>query len=178
MIFDVASAGYKSWSFPTFGIIFIVAGVGLVVLRKNLPGWWGKHPIASNVFAFFFLGFAALWTVTSFVVTYLDYSSLSDAENTNCAEVVEGVVTNFKPMPVSGHAMERFCVSGKCFEYSDYVISGGFNNTSSHGGPIREGLPVRVSYYGNSIIKLEVANKQTTNPAVQGTLRDKAAQRP
>jgi len=53
--------------------------------------------------------------------------------------------------------MERFCVSGVCFAYSDFVITSGFNNTSSHGGPIREGLPVRVTYVGDMIVKLEVA---------------------
>ena len=54
--------------------------------------------------------------------------------------------------------MERFCVSGTCFEYSDYVVTGGFNNTSSHGGPIRAGLPVRVSHVGDRIVKLEIAD--------------------
>jgi hypothetical protein len=53
--------------------------------------------------------------------------------------------------------MEKFCVNDHCFEYSDYVITGGFNNTRSHGGPIREGLPVRVTFIRNKIIKLEVA---------------------
>ncbi len=37
-----------------------------------------------------------------------------------------------------------------------------FNNAASRGGPIREGLPVRISHIGNTILKLEVpasANK-------------------
>jgi hypothetical protein len=156
VVFDIASEGYKSWSFPTFGFLFITIGIGLVLIRKNLPGWWGKHPTASNFFTFCFLSFSVLWTAVSFVTTYQDYVSLSTAEQTNRVHVAEGVVTNFKPMPATGHAMERFCVSNKCFEYSDYVITGGFNNTSSHGGPIREGLSVRVSYVGDSIIKLEI----------------------
>jgi len=70
--------------------------------------------------------------------------------------VVEGTVSRFVPMPVTGHAMERFCVHDTCFEYSDFVITSGFNNTSSHGGPIREGLPVRVTFVGNKIVKLEI----------------------
>jgi hypothetical protein len=157
IVFDIASVGYKSWDFPAHGLILVGAGAVLIAARKKLPGWWGKHPRASNVFAFFFFGFAVLWTLVSFFATYHNYTSLSIAEQTNRVHVVEGVVTNFKPMPVTGHAMERFCVSEACFEYSDYVITGGFNNTSSHGGSIREGLPVRVTFVGNSIVKLEVA---------------------
>lgn len=156
-VFDISAAGYKSWSFPAFGLIFIAAGIVLVLNRKMLPGWWRGHPRASNAFAFFFLGFAVLWIIVSFGATYRDYRGLTSAVENGTAKVVEGPVTNFKPMPVTGHAMERFCVKDDCFEYSDYVITGGFNNTSSHGGPIREGLPVRVTYVGCSIVKLEVA---------------------
>ena len=156
-VFDIATAGYKSWNLPVFGLIFVAAGAVLVAIGEKLPGWWAKHPRASNVFAFYFLGFAMLWTLISFFSTYGQYSSLSEARVVNDECVAEGTVTTFKPTPVTGHAMEGFRVAGKCFEYSDYVITGGFNNTSSHGGPIRDGLPVRVSYVGNKIVKLEVA---------------------
>ena len=156
VVFDITDAGYKSWTFPAYGLIFVAVGAVLVAFRKRLPGSWSKHPRASNVFAFSFFGFAVLRTLVSFVSTYNDYSSLRAEKETNRASVVEGIVTNFKPMPVTGHAMEKFCVQKVCFEYSDYVITGGFNNTSSHGGPIKEGLPVRVTYVGNSIVKLEV----------------------
>jgi hypothetical protein len=60
-------------------------------------------------------------------------------------------------MPYTGHAMESFCVQEQCFSYSDYVVTTGFHNTASHGGPIREGLNVRIEYIGNIILKLEVA---------------------
>jgi hypothetical protein len=65
-------------------------------------------------------------------------------------------------MPKSGHKMESFTVNGVKFEYSDFVVTPGFNNATSHGGPIREGLPVRISHIDNTILKLEVptsANK-------------------
>lgn len=156
-VFDVATAGYKSWTFPASGLIFIAIGAVLVANRKNLPGRWSKRPKASNAFAFFFLGFAVLWTLSSFLSTYGEYTTLSTASESDGRKVVEGAVTDFRPMPVTGHAMEKFCVSGACFEYSDYVITGGFNNTSLHGGPIREGLQVRVTYVDNAIVKLEIA---------------------
>jgi polyferredoxin len=161
VVFDITSAGYRTWSFAAFGLIFVAIGAILVTLavwRKALPfPWWSKRPTASKVFAFFFFSFAVVWTVSAFLSTYHDYSTLTTALKNGNAHVIEGLVTNFQPMPVTGHAMERFCVSVVCFEYSDYVVTSGFNNTSSHGGPIREGLPIRVTYFGNAILKLEVA---------------------
>lgn len=72
--------------------------------------------------------------------------------------VVEGIVTDFHPMPYSGHQMETFSVNGVQFSYSDYVIVPCFNNTASHGGPIRQGLHVRIAYSGDCILRLEVAS--------------------
>jgi hypothetical protein len=157
-VFDIATAGYKSWSFPAFGLIFVAIGALIVANRRNLPGAWSKRPKSSSAFSFFFLGFAILWTVTSFMSTYAEYRSLTQADTKHESRVVEGTVTEFKPMPVTGHAMEKFCVSDTCFEYSDYIVTGGFNNTSSHGGPIRAGLQVRVTYVDNTIVRLEVAD--------------------
>jgi hypothetical protein len=62
-------------------------------------------------------------------------------------------------MPYAGHAQKRFSVCGVPFSYSDYIETGGVNRSSSHGGPIRAGLWVRVSYVGNTIARLEVATK-------------------
>jgi hypothetical protein len=159
VVFDVSTAGYKAWNFALVGLVFSLVGISVVAFRHKLGGWWLTHPTASKLFAFFFLGFAVLWSSVSFVVTYRDYRTLLTAERTNALHVVEGVVSTFNPMPATGHSMERFCVAADCFTYSDFVISAGFNNTTSHGGPIRKGLAVRVSHLGNTIAKLEVADR-------------------
>ena len=67
---------------------------------------------------------------------------------------VEGTVADLKTVP----KMESFSVKGVCFNYSDDVITEGFNNMSSRGGPIRQGLYVRIWYVGNVILKLEAEN--------------------
>ncbi|MES2297270.1 MAG: hypothetical protein V4582_09520 [Pseudomonadota bacterium] len=154
-VFDIATAGFKSWDFPAFGLPFIAIGILLVANRKNLPSWWYKGPKERAVFPFVFLGLALLWTLFTFASTYTEYRSL--ASSVGKAQVVEGLVRNFKGMPPNGHGMETFCVSRACFEYSDYSIVAGFNNTATRGGPIREGRPVRITYVGNSILKLEIA---------------------
>jgi hypothetical protein len=87
----------------------------------------------------------------------LQYINLVRDISNNDYKVVDGIVTNFHPMPRSGHAVENFDVDGVHFFYSDYILNPGFNTTSSRGGSIREGLHVRISYIGNTIIKLEVA---------------------
>ena len=60
-------------------------------------------------------------------------------------------------MPYAGHSDESFVVGGRRFSYSDFVVTSGFHNAASHGGPIREGLYVRVTYLGNLILRLEIA---------------------
>jgi hypothetical protein len=75
----------------------------------------------------------------------------------NSANVTEGYVENFDPAPATGHKYESFTINGKKFRYSDYDISrGGFNQTQSHGGPMYEGRWVRISYVGDTILKIEV----------------------
>jgi hypothetical protein len=152
--------GYTGWHFASFGMVGVVIGAILVATvnrRGALPfNWWSSRPRASKRFAVYILIFSLFWTISALYGTYAQYAALKKAQENGTAQIVEGVVTHFKPMPATGHAMERFCVQTTCFSYSDYVVSAGFNNTSSHGGPIREGLPVRVTYVGAAIIKLEV----------------------
>jgi hypothetical protein len=90
------------------------------------------------------------------VISFLHYLYLLISALTGNYEVVQGQVEQFSPMPYEGHADESFVVKGKKFEYSDYSGVTGFHNTSSHGGPIRQGLQVRISYVDDTIIKLEV----------------------
>ena len=108
------------------------------------------------------IGFACLWSGLTFSTTFGQYTSLRSAYRRSQFSTVEGRVTNFRPMPYQGHQDECFSVQSQTFCYSDYVVTAGFNNSASHGGPVREGLPVRVSYIGNTIVRLEVANNSPT----------------
>jgi hypothetical protein len=154
-VFDVAQSGYRQWSFAASGLIFVAVGLALPILMRigifrKPPAWMQKW------FPSVFLGFAIFWTTSCFIATYTDYRRAVSAIRNNRAQVIEGVVTDFKPMPYTGHAMESFVVQGVRFDYSDYVITAGFNNTSSHGGPIREGLPVKIWHLGGEILRLDI----------------------
>ena len=158
-VFDVTRTHFGGYQFLAVGIALCVAGLAAVILRHRFPMWiWPKrlHHLASP-FAFGFLFLAIAFTLVSFSIIAAQGMNLRKAYAAGHAATVEGRVSGFVPAPYQGHADERFCVGSKCFEYSDYVITGGFNTTSSHGGPIKDGMPVRVTYVGDLIVKLEVA---------------------
>jgi hypothetical protein len=154
-VFDATRTGYRQWSFAAGGLIFVAVGLVLPMLMRigifpKQPAWMQKW------FPRVFLGFAIFWTATCFISTYVDYRRAVGAIRNNRAHMIEGVVRDFKPMPYTGHAMESFVVQGVRFEYSDYVITAGCNNTSSHGGPVREGLPVKIWYLRGEILRLDI----------------------
>ncbi len=60
-------------------------------------------------------------------------------------------------MPVNGHKDESFIVDGQRFTYSDFVGTAGFNHTRSQGGPIHNGIHVRIHHVGNEIARWEIA---------------------
>lgn len=155
VVFDLAEEGYRQWPLGAFGVLFIAVGVALLVIGPRLARGWMSARFY-RVFSLYFLGFAVVWTAAAFGATYREYRRLSAALETGQFEVVEGPVREFVPMPLAGHAMESFVVDGRRFEYSDYVVTAGFNNTASHGGPIAEGLQVRVSHVRGVIVRLEI----------------------
>ena len=158
-VFDAANEGYSTGWFPALGLILVAVG-GLLVfapalVQRVLPS--GLQGRSRTVFSWMFFAYALLWTVGTFLATYLQYRTAISCLNAGNCPVAEGPVTNFVPMPYGGHAMERFTVDGRDFSYSDYHVTPGFRNTASHGGPIHEGLYVRITYSGNVILRLEVA---------------------
>ncbi|WP_419690138.1 hypothetical protein ACN22W_37605 [Burkholderia theae] len=158
ILFDYANSGFANWAVLAFGPCLVAVGIVVVRFRNDLPVQ--APAFMRKVFPFVWLGFAIMWTAIAFGSTYGTTHCLRSAIAAGEVRMVEGEVSAFEPMPYAGHAMERFCVGQACFPCSDYVMTGGFNNTASHGGPIRAGLPVRVNYVDDVIVKLEVATEK------------------
>ena len=117
------------------------------------------------------VGAILLFALMEIFTIYSAWSEMSADSACNSAfksgqySVIEGTVEDFRPMPYEGHANEQFHVGSVRFSYSDYEDRPGFNQSSSHGSPIREGLKVRISYsddcseWPKTILKLEVQPK-------------------
>jgi hypothetical protein len=70
------------------------------------------------------------------------------------AEVTTGVVYDARG---SNWSWECFSVAARVFCYADEASYVGFHQTAANGGPIRNGIQVRVTSIGNAIVRLEIA---------------------
>lgn len=152
VVFDLSQKGLQWW-FPAFGLVFVAIG-GVIIWLGRRNRW----PLPRSIVGYFMVGFACLWSGLAFATMLPEYLNLRSAYRQGHFSITEGFVTNFRPMPYEGHQSECFSVQSETFCYSDYVVSAGFNNSASHGGPIRDGVPIRVSYIGNTIVRLEIRN--------------------
>jgi hypothetical protein len=173
-VFDVVDAGFREWIFSLFGLMPIAVGVIILAFRRiiraaGVPDLEFKGFLSwpSRAFPFAFIGFGILWAAVTFFPMYAEYQSHKELAQQNRCRVVEGPVQNFVPMPYGGHAQESFSVAGVPFRHSDFNITGGFNNTSSHGGPVSGDSYVRICSdpAGNVILRLEIRD-------FKGELRD------
>ncbi|WP_461535268.1 hypothetical protein [Spongorhabdus nitratireducens] len=133
----------------------------MLLIYKKAPDFSEQHLSISRQYVkklcVSCIGFAVFIAVASTSNIYNKKQTLRALYEQGRFHVVEGIVEDFDPMTSRGNKNESFTVNGVMFKYSGYRITQGFNQTASEGGPVREGLPVRVSYIDqdNTIIKLE-----------------------
>jgi hypothetical protein len=150
-LFDITQKGFP-WLFDTGGLI--IGALGIVVIRRKKASYKWALGIAA---------FGILWSLVSFSASYNQRRDALQVYAAGQYLIVEGPVESYQEEPVGKG--ECFSAQGKRFCYSDFVIVPGFNNAAWHGGPIRPGLPVRVSYVGDTILKLEVRSDMAPSTA-------------
>ena len=147
-VFDVLDSRFKDWTFSAFGLVFVAVGIVIFffpnMIRVTGIPYLNVQSGFQTFFRYSFIGFAILWTSISFFTTYSQYLRHKALAEEGRCRVVEGPVEHFIPMPYAGHSQETFSVDGVPFRYSDFIVTDGFNNTSSHGGPINSDSYVRI----------------------------------
>jgi len=128
---------------PSFTWWFPAAGLGVAIGALVVGRFWGR---SGRVFTYLVAGAGVLWALGAGATVYGFHDEARAAAKSPSTPLVEGVVEDFHPAPYEGHQDESFSVGGVRFAYSDYVITGGFRQSSSHGGPIHQGLVVRIRY--------------------------------
>ena len=158
-VFEVTDKGFEM--ITLMPLLFVVIGIGISWFNIKYNKSTSSKRTFTIVFGFIFSGFALLMLLLTLPSEITNRNRTQRIFENKEYKVVEGKIENFHPMPYSGHDHESFTVNGVHFEYSDYYIFYGFNNTASHGGPLKgNGQEVRLSYITvdgeNRILKIEL----------------------
>jgi hypothetical protein len=155
--FDVGVQGYQTWRYAVTPVVFAIAMTGIAFLPSSSLSRFGRP---SPGFYRLVSGLAAIALLAHGVglltETRREYNSLSAALRAKHYAVVEGLVADFVPGGPGGHGDETFRVGGVPFRYSAATITSAFHRTKPYGGPIREGLGVRIASVNGAIARPEL----------------------
>lgn len=148
LAYDIAQSGFDVW--PALLVAWIITALlALEVRYPFIP--YISPPFAQKTMRL--LVFFIVLSVTIIGTCYSIYSywSVLQAIKNQRVSKIEGIVTKFR----ASATIERFCVQDTCFAYPTSLTNVGFRQLSSNGGPIHEGLNVRVIFIGDIITHLE-----------------------
>jgi hypothetical protein len=159
VLYDVGRQGYQTWrdaSLPA--LVTIVALLLGFIARKTVrdspePRWRAYSRVARLVA---FLGLVG--TFASLIYTWHEFHQYSGALNSGKYRNTTGIVTSFVPERSDGHPRESFQLDNVRFEYSSSDVTSAFHRTVGTGGPLREGLSVRIADVDGRIVRLEAIN--------------------
>jgi len=69
---------------------------------------------------------------------------------------VEGPVEHYLARQSGEVIFEKFTVNGVLLSYGSLGLPKCYHRPAANGGPIRDGLPVRITYNGDCIVKVEI----------------------
>lgn len=156
LVFDAASNGYQTWRAAILPASISVAVLVLLTFLRSIDSIEARD---SRFYRGIFGAVGALATVgcaAMLVHTPHEYNLLRTSLRNRTFRVVDGQVTDFVPQGSDGHPIERFRVNGVPFEYSQGDITSGFHLTAADGGPIRNGMIVRIADMNGAIARLEI----------------------
>ena len=136
-----------------FGAAFLYLGASWAERRGPARVLGASRPRVLRVAA----TAALLGALVAAATTWAEYGVCSTPLEGKDVSVITGPVTDFTPMPARGHASEQFAVDGVRFAFSGIGESCSFNHAAVFGGPLREGLLVRVYSKRGRILRLDVA---------------------
>lgn len=158
LVFDVGTHGYTAWRAaiaPASAAVIAIA-IAAYVRRMKLAS---EQERPGLYFALVVVAAVLLSGVSISIVMYTweEYDMLRAALKAGEFVTVEGRVDNFVPEGPDGHPTERFRVGDSSFSYSTSDFTSAFHQTAAQGGPIREGLSVRIADVNGAIARLEIA---------------------
>lgn len=150
VVYDV-TADWLGFSESFVCIVFVV--IFVFTARRIWRAKLERTPIAAMVL------WLVVWSLGAgggaVNVVYQHYRCIHLASSGQF-DVVEGVVSSFRPLEANQKGSEQFTVNNQTFSYSDRNLSGGgMRQTFGRTGPMADGVYVRVAHHSGTILKLE-----------------------
>ena len=147
-----------SFSISPYAILIPIAIIASVVL---LAVFWKKIRWPEKIFMML-VSAVLIVAVVGMVSSSLTCIELINKYKNGEAEVVEGIITEYREDGGRNNDVDSFYVADKYFDIAETTVFGlGYNLRRENGGVLTNGTKVRISYiqYGsmNIMMKLEVA---------------------
>lgn len=159
VVFDILDVGYSGWHVAMIPAM-VGAGFGLATFWSHRIR--RRDTSASRIREGVILGAATLIAgvvaLVIIAVSFTEHRHLREARRRGDGAISEGVVSDFVPEQPNGHPRESFAVGSRRFSYSSSDITSGFHWTAGRGGPIKEGMRVRIADIDGSIIQKWLRN--------------------
>ena len=151
--YNFYTQGFIAFLPPLVGLLITLFGVyGIWITRKEQKSGEQKDGCVMP-FLFVFIAFGLLWTIGVGQELGSKYFNYRSALNDHRYQEVEGVVENYGLDVVGMQFEEAFTVQCVEFHYSPYALFG-FRKTQRRGGPLDDGVYVRIQYYEGKILRL------------------------
>ncbi|MGE3301500.1 MAG: hypothetical protein AB7M12_00115 [Hyphomonadaceae bacterium] len=141
LLYDIEKERWKNLWFVFASAPFLLIGLLAGLFGEREPGalspWWTFAIVAA---------FALLWSGVGWWAISGEYARLLRAWRAGQAQQVEGAIEDFESGRSGKGTEEKFQVGGIRFRYRSNVLTAAFNKVATRGGPMREGLRVRIWY--------------------------------
>lgn len=157
VVFDVRTADFASWfAFVPLVVLLAALFVELVRRRREIRELFvaRKNPhMAIYLLAGVVLAFLTGARILSYAEEKNEFVRVLNADQ---ARVVEGEITNYTPQAWTGRPLEKFQVGSEQFSFDGFGASSAYHQRVRSGGPIQEGMRVRVFEFRGNILRVEV----------------------
>lgn len=150
ILFDVSTKPFD-WEFLRAPIVLLVCACACILCEKLR---WGNTAIKH--IGYYLAAGTILFVGISYSNAYASTQENKSALVRGDYKAIQGTVEHFRPMYFEGRRDESFTIAGHTFSYSDFVSTSCFNTPLAHGGPIRAGLFLRVTYSDQCILRIEM----------------------
>lgn len=156
VLFDFADQSINFWDPGVkFAVVSVVAAIVHLIFRR-VPMEERDERAAVLIPGYAVISLLSLLAGIVVVVhTWKDDQYLDDSYSKVGYRTVTGTVSDLKPGYADGHPYdEEFKVSDLRFWYEPHQVTRAFHRTVGNGGPMREGMHVRIDYADERILRI------------------------